>query len=319
MRAALLLVILSLPALARGQAVGAVEPVPGDDRYATDRFVSLAECSSTTSTIELRWTMRFASADARSGAFRVFASNNEPTSDTSGGVIKCPTVDNPNENLRAGPITADNADIPSGITNASGSGDVLASLVVSAAGYTCAEATDRVVYVCVNFFPYDTGTQDPQAEPVAHAVGTLTIQTRAPAAPTLESVSPGNERLHARFSAGSGGAVPADRFRITATAVPPATGGSSRDVDRSPDFVGGLVNEQPYTVTVQALSTAGNPSAASSGIVGTPLPGEDFWDRYQGRGGTEEGGCGGGPAGPLSLLGLAAAFALARPRARRRS
>ena len=70
-------------------------------------------------------------------------------------------------------------------------------------------------------------------------------------------------------------------------------------------------------MTVSALSAAGNPSAESNALLGTPIPADDFWDRYSAAGGQEEGGCATGAAGPLALLGLAAAFA--RRRAGRRS
>jgi MYXO-CTERM domain-containing protein len=40
-----------------------------------------------------------------------------------------------------------------------------------------------------------------------------------------------------------------------------------------------------------------------------------FWEQYRADGGIEQGGCGGGPAGALALLGVA----LALRRLRRRS
>jgi uncharacterized protein (TIGR03382 family) len=39
-----------------------------------------------------------------------------------------------------------------------------------------------------------------------------------------------------------------------------------------------------------------------------------FWQQYQGAGGVEQGGCGGGPAGAASLLVVALALAGARRR-----
>ena len=58
---------------------------------------------------------------------------------------------------------------------------------------------------------------------------------------------------------------------------------------------------------VYALSVSGTPSDGSAPVTGTPQPVKNFWDVYQGGAGVEKGGCG-GPAGPLTLLGLMAAL-----------
>jgi hypothetical protein len=70
--------------------------------------------------------------------------------------------------------------------------------------------------------------------------------------------------------------------------------------------LGGLVNDVHYGVRVYATSSGGNDSAPSTPpVLGTPQPTRDFWGQYELQGGTEQGGCAGGPAGPLSLLAVA--------------
>jgi hypothetical protein len=69
-----------------------------------------------------------------------------------------------------------------------------------------------------------------------------------------------------------------------------------------------------YDVVVSALSAGGNASVGSINGSGTPAPVNDFYTQYKADGGQEEGGCAGGPAGLLSLLGLGAALRLLRRR-----
>jgi hypothetical protein len=74
--------------------------------------------------------------------------------------------------------------------------------------------------------------------------------------------------------------------------------------------VTGLTNGVTYSVTVTSLSGGDNESAASApAVTGTPEAVSSFWDLYVAEPGhREQGGCGGGPAGLVSLLGVALAL-----------
>ena len=69
--------------------------------------------------------------------------------------------------------------------------------------------------------------------------------------------------------------------------------------------VTGLTNGVTYAVTVRSVSAGGNQSVATAAVSGTPEKVSDFWDQYTKAKGPEQGGCGGGPAGLVSLLGVA--------------
>jgi MYXO-CTERM domain-containing protein len=319
MRLVTLLALLALPALAGAQAVGVVEPQRVDDRYATDLYVNLAECDPAQAIQrEFRWNVQLEAGQAfRSGVFRFFASNKQPTADTSGGLAYCDTEDDASTNLKAGQV---GEDITTSAGATSGNGTIPMQEIASESGRSqegqaCTVGGDLIIYICVHYHPYTSGTAvDPT--PRGLASGTLTLSTQAPQAPRLDRVSPGNERLEADWTAATGGIAP-EWFRVIARQSGSTAVTSTRDSQGSNGFVSGLVNGTTYDVTVAALSAAGNPSPESNALPGTPIPADDFWDRYSAAGGQEQGGCASGAAGPLALLGLAAL--LARRRNGRRS
>jgi MYXO-CTERM domain-containing protein len=307
MRLFTLLVLLALPALAGAQAVGVVEPQRVDDRYATDLYINLAECDQGQNVqVEFRWNVQLEAGRpaAGNGVFRFFATNKQPTA-TSGGFALCPLDDDAPNNTFGHQVAEFTNN--GGVTT--GNGRVTTREIVRAAFPTdlCGVRGDLPIYVCVHFHPYTSGTAVDQTVR-GFASGTLTLSTQAPQTPRLDRVSPANERLEANWTAATGGISP-EWFRVIAREAGSATVVSTRDSQGSSGFVSGLANGTTYDVTVAALSAAGNPSPESNALPGTPIPADDFWDRYDAAGGQEQGGCASGAAGPLALLGLAAFLA----------
>jgi hypothetical protein len=321
MRLPLLLALLAVPALAQAQAVGVFEPQPVDERYDNDLYINLSECDpAQTRQVEFRWNVQLESGFAfRSGVFKVFATNRQPT--TTSGLAYCETEDDTANSLWAGQV---GDDIPTLSAGTAGNGVLITSEFVTEAGRTCEVGGDLQIYVCVHYHPYVQGggtAVDPTRQGLAS--GTLTLSTQSPQPPTLNSVRPGNERLEGNWTASDTG-LASEWYRIIATGTAGPTPADPVPPTRSDDvqaatrgWVDQLVNGATYDVTVVGLSAAGNPSVPSNALSGSPIPADDFWDRYRAAGGQEEGGCAAGAAGPLALLGLAAAFA--RRRAGRRS
>ncbi len=196
-----------------------------------------------------------------------------------------------------------------------------ASLLATTVGFTCAETSEKTIYMCIQ------GT-DKDGNVFGVAKGQLTLSTQAPGAPTISSVESGDGALTVTWSEPSGtpeaaeyrlvaqstrstdpladpAATPDDRDRTTHTAT-----GITNPVDYRLD---GLVNNVTYAVKVYATSKAGNEGEGSSPwVFGTPLPVLDFWGYYQASGGPEKGGCTTGGAGALAILGAAALLAARR-------
>jgi hypothetical protein len=319
MRLPILLALLLVPALALAQGVGVVEPQPVDERYENDLYINVSECDPAQNRqVEFRWTVQLeAGTTFTNGVYRFIATNKQPTA--TSGLAYCPTENNTSESLFAGQV---GDDIPTVSIGPTGNGDITTSQVVVKSGRTCAVSGDLPIYICVHYHPYTSGTTvDPT--PRGLAKGILTLSTQSPQPPRLDSVRPGNERLEAHWTGADTGAA-AEWYRIVATGTAGVTPTDPVPPTRTDDvqaatsgWVDDLVNGATYDVTVLALSAAGNPSQPSNAMSGSPIPADDFWDRYTGAGGQEEGGCAAGAAGPLALAGLAVAFA--RRRAGRRS
>ncbi len=151
------------------------------------------------------------------------------------------------------------------------------------------------------------------------ATGKITLDTQLPPAPVLASVSPGDSALIVSYSPGTPGtSAPAtsDHYVAQATGPDGVAHSSNSTTNSSGTRIGGLVNGVTYDVVVFAYNVAGNQSAASNTMSGTPEPVTDFWQAYKDAGGREKGGCGAGPAGePSAILALLASL-LARRRRR---
>jgi hypothetical protein len=68
--------------------------------------------------------------------------------------------------------------------------------------------------------------------------------------------------------------------------------------------ISGLMNGLPYRVGVAAVDRNGNASPITMIVVGTPVPTEDFFERYRAAGGSDDGGfCAFGRRGRAGALG----------------
>lgn len=314
MRLTAILVLLALPALAQAQqvAVGRVIPTPSSDvpDFVQDAYVNAEECDAANArTVELIWAVALETGETfgRGGVFRIYATNVAPA--VTNGVSYCEEADKTDVWAeKIGP------DITSGTGTIRNQATVDTAALAEAANFSCTMDA-RTIHVCVHYYPY-TGTSgsDP-GERKGSAFGTFQLSTVAPSAPVLDRVDPGNERLLARWTPASTGAT-ATWFQIEATESGASTPAAIDLAQGREGFVDPLTNGVEYEVTVRALSVAGNASEASNAVLETPVPSDDFWDRYQAAGGQEQGGCATGAAGPLALLGLA--VALSRRRAGRR-
>lgn len=301
MRALLLAAALAAPALAGAQvADGVLQPISGDE------FVNAGQCAgSDTSPTALVWNTHVTALFSQGGTYRLFASNKQPGT-TGTDANFCPETDDVANGVRAGQVGADFDAISQSVT---ASKDFSPLEMVRAAGYDACDATsEKTIYLCVHWY-------DANGARNGWAKGSVKLSLTVPAAPTGVSLTPGDSALNVRWSAGTGGAVDATDYSVVATTTDASDPAGTHAFGKTNDTTyraSGLVNGVTYSVVVYAYSKAGNQSAASAAVTGTPLPVSDFWDVYRQRGGTEEGGCASGPAGALALLGTAALLALAR-------
>ncbi len=340
MRPALLtLALLAVPVGALAQSAGSVT-------FQTDSLISVPDClgKSPDPTIDVYWTISMdtgVTTALTSGLYRIIASNQKPptTADgsTKAGYCYEPSLDGQNTGsgslIRSGYVAVTKSGItspditPTGTTQSQLSVSIPA--IVKAAGYdACSGTSDQPITICVQWYPPLAGVTPPTADtsnPQGKSSGTITLQFSEPAPPVNVTVAPGNEKLVVGWSAGSGGAVNAYNYSVHVysqecgadlTANPTCTPSFNRvygQVSGNSYSAGGLVNYTKYYVTVIAYSQAGNPSIDSAPAVeGTPLPTTDFWQAYKEAGGQEKGGCAGGPAGAVGLLGVVAFLALRR-------
>lgn len=302
MRRALLLLALAIPGLVRAQTTA------GSISFVPDGNIGVLECNPANGeTIEVRWSVSSTSLGA--GTYRVYASTRAPTSDTTGGVKLCDTGPVAADGVWAGKIGGD----ITATTSAAQSEDFPTSAFVTATAApgadTCAENLTRTIYVCVHFFPLNQSTA------TASATGQLEVDLRAPAKPTIKSITPGENALRVSWSEGTGGAADTVYYHIKATTTDPRDPKSHEtgNITGESGRIEGLTEGVEYQVTVTAFSSADNPSAPSDPVAGTPVPVSDFWEHYHDDlGGQEQGGCASGPAGALGILGAALALAFRR-------
>lgn len=170
----------------------------------------------------------------------------------------------------------------------------------------CNSNTTGTIYLCVEWMPDGiNGT------PKGWAAGNIGFDTKVPGMPTITSLSAGDRKLH--IEGCTEGTNNQDFIASAANGTEVHWSGvvdSCRDIT-----IGGLTNRQPYDVTLYALSSAGNPSAPSVAVSGTPILTDDFWQHYDGQ---DSGGCATG-AGAAGLLGALALLALTTAVRRRKS
>jgi hypothetical protein len=98
---------------------------------------------------------------------------------------------------------------------------------------------------------------------------TSTVATTAPAAPTISSITPGNEQLSVAFTAGSDGGSAITNYKYSTD-----NGGSYTEVlpaaTTSPIVITGLTNGTTYNVKILAVNALGD-GAESAASSGTPV------------------------------------------------
>jgi hypothetical protein len=220
----------------------------------------------------------------------------------------CPISDNDkgDNSLRAGPVgSAVTTDLRETMIDVS----FATSVIATRAGRGACDA-DGVIEVCVQAL---SGGTD-----VGTARGTLQLSLAKPAAPALQSVTPGEQALNVDWDAPNPGAGESyEAFAVTTDPSDPAFVGtqaihSSGRATATDARVADLVNFAVYQVHVIAYSDADNPSDPSNVVTSSPLPVDDFFEAYKKAGGRETGGCASGGVGLLALAGVASLLVLRR-------
>jgi hypothetical protein len=252
-----------------------------------------ADCTRTTATEVLTWNVSAGStAIPTSAVFRVFANNVAFTAGT------CTATTGP-----AAPQLGLDLQVDQTTPVSTGTTSVSPKSLIDAAVLNACNK-DGTIYLCVALIDSTTTIGVAQSN-------ALTLQVEPPPVPVNVVVDRGDTRLHISWSAGTDNGVAATSYQITVTAVDP-TGEAAHHktvVGATSGVVDGLTNGTKYAVQVASVSGGGNVSALSSDVAtaptATPEKVLDFWDQYTQAGGVEKGGCAGGAAGALSLLGLA--------------
>ena len=276
-----LAVLLLTPSVALAQ-FGAVSPaeIPRTD---VD-WKSTKGCTDTSNSVQITFTINATGAAYNYAAYAQSSS--------------CPTGQTPS----ATPVTTSSL-VDTTLRTLTVSPDALRQAVGIS---SCNSPADVTYYVCVYLM------NGSSIVATAFSDGTSKFQLAIPPAPVITGVEPANGALGISVAQGTPTSNEQASSNITFQAVASATGQPTVTAPGTPTGntsfrVSGLANNVQYTVTAYAFSSAGNPSAASVPFsdpkLTTPLPFKSFWESYQGAGGREQGGCGGG-AGELSLLAL---------------
>ncbi len=248
-----------------------------------------SDCASTTMEVTISWTSSSKAAITTGDAYRVFLSK---------GSIACSSA--------TPGVTQFKPDITATSLSQSypGVADPLlyANEFMTGAGVSC--GTTTTVNICVQHI----GTSSTM--PKGYAEGTVIYEAVAPPVPTGVSVQPGDSSLFVSWSDGTSTGVPAVSYNVTA--VDPANTADTHTQNftgKTNNRIGGLTNGVTYSVTVTSVSAGGNESTPSlTPATGTPQPVSGFWEQYTAGVHREQGGCSGGPAGLVALLGVAMAL-----------
>ncbi len=166
------------------------------------------------------------------------------------------------------------------------------------------------------------GTGTTAGQQFSGATLNFTVDTKAPAAPTVDSVAAGGGNLSVAWKLSDAATTPYARVYWSKVAFPasaPATAThKSEKLTASTYQITELDNGTTYYVAVTAIDANENESKAAEVREGVPIEVQDFWQYYQASGGTEEGGyygCsagqqGGRPAHSTGWLMLGAAALL---------
>lgn len=244
-----------------------------------------ADCASTTTSVSLSWTSSgtFATGDT----YSIYASTTE----------SCPVTGTPAGGLIASGVSATSASQTYPTTETLTRKDFITKAGIT----TCGAAT---IHVCVQHWP-SAGTGGTAK---GTAKGTADLVVSPASVPVNVSVAPGDAALYVSWADGTDSTVAAVSYNVTAVG---STGTQTQNFTGVTGLhrVNSLTNDITYSVTVTSVSAGGIESLASAAVFGTPKPVDNFWNTYTGTPGhREQGGCGGGPAGALSLLGVALAL-----------
>ncbi len=284
-----------LPTLALAQTAGQATITESADG---DAYVNLAECNgSTADTLTIAWTV------ANGGV--------APTSVPAGTTVNLTlSQDSTCPAAASSVVWKPSVAIDAGQSASGSYGAPTVSSVLTQLGLNGCASQQTAIWACASMTPSGT---------TYTAQGKITLDTQLPPAPVLAGVSPGDSALIVSYGPGSiSTSAPAtsDHYVAQATGPDGLAHSSTSTTSASSTRIEGLTNGVTYDVVVFAYNAAGNQSAASNTMSGTPEPVTDFWQAYKDAGGREQGGCGAGSAGePSALLTLLASF-LARRRRR---
>jgi MYXO-CTERM domain-containing protein len=296
MKRALLAVLVAAPAATLAQTAGQIVFDPTE--------INKADCDAANATIALDWSTSItttAGSFTTGGTYEIFASTRSwDASDDTDDEDFCDTTSG--TGWTAGLVGDTFSATSQVVTNRSVNvQDILGAVEVE----TC--DANKKIYVCVHWFDSSNTRSG-----FAHSV--LELSVLAPGAPVLDSVVPGDGRLHVGWTAPSSSGAEVDHYKIQAT-NPADTGEEphwSGELGTTSGEIDGLTNGVTYDVVVFAYTDSDNQSEASNIMTGTPQPVDDYWDHYQDAGGQERGGCATGAAGALALLGAAGVLAIRR-------
>ncbi len=269
-----LLVALLLPAAGLAQTTGTVLISP--------TTFGTTDCTSTAKSVTITWTSSSTPVAGGNEIYKVWVSH----TDTA-----CLTTGQPTGSLQLG------SDIP--VTTTPPTYSTTRSDFISKAALSAC-TTNATISVCVQHWVIGA------ASAKGTATGSATLEVEPPPVPVLVSVATGDSALFVSWADGTTNTIAAVSYNVT------AVGGGATVTKNSTSKsyrLGGLTNGVTYSVTVTSLSAGGNESVASSPpVLGTPQPVDGFWEQYKNAGGVEQGGCAGGPAGLVALLGVALAL-----------
>ncbi len=315
MRRALLLAVLAAPALVSAQTVPS-----GTIQFSKDNgndlvhgpYISADECASATDLIYLSWNTALLSGQSwpASAKYQVYVSNKQhPGTSPS----PCTTQPDTGNGTYAGAVgspvtaTAQTQNLVAYNTNLFVSAEANPNL-------TCSVTADTPIYVCVQASDANSGTIVGYA--VANTNPVLTLSTSRPDAPTnVQAVPADDGALRISWTAPASSTSAYDYVLTVTGQTTDTTPHVKSDLVALSYVMSGLTNDVVYDISVVARSRAGNESLTAGTTTGTPVHVANFWDVYhtvyKGR---EQGGCSGGAAGPLALLGVAALLAALRRR-----
>jgi hypothetical protein len=278
-RLALILALLS-PLAGSAQTVGQVMISP--------TAFGPSDCTSTSTSVSLSWTSSgtFATGDT----FSVYVD--------SATTATCPATATPSGTQLATGLAA---------TTASGSYPTTGTLTrkdfITKAGLSgCGAGT---IQVCVQHWSSAGATGTAKGT----ATGSAELVVGPASIPVSVTVVPGDSALFVSWADGKDSDIAAVSYNVTAVSTTPPETHTANFTSKTNQRLSGLTNGVTYTVTVTSVSGGGIESKPSvTAATGTPSPVAGFWEQYTAQDHREQGGCGGGPAGLVSLLGVALAL-----------